>query len=73
MIKIDKGLPVVPNGAGAPSKYPTKFLEIGDSFFAAGAKQPSIASALFHYKPKKFVTRSVTENGVCGVRVWRTE
>lgn len=74
MIKIDKNVPVPRKPASGI--YPWHDLQPGDSFFAAGIKQPQISGATAFIRKKtgrKFVTRTVTENGVTGVRVWRVE
>ena len=78
MIKIDKGIPVPPRmPRGARSKYPFLGMEVGDSFFVPGIKprqiSPRSCSARLRAEGAKFATRSVTENGVDGTRVWRVE
>lgn len=75
MIQIDKGVPIPPHvrGQGAP-KYPWREMEIGDSFFVSDRHRRSIsaaASSARQHRGHQFATRSVTENGVDGIRVWR--
>jgi len=75
--KIDKNVPI-PEGRWGKrrKKYPFDEMEVGDSFFIHGGKQESITSIMRHWREKlghKYTTRSVVENGVKGVRVWRIE
>ena len=76
-IKVDKGIPIPERrrGPGAPEKYPWREMAVGDSFFV-----PGITSAKFGGTPlsmrnagRVFARRSWTEDGVKGVRVWRTK
>ena len=67
MIEIDKDVPM-------PSPYPYRKLEVGDSFFVADKTTNGMAGAANErLTPKRFTARTVTEGGVKGVRVWRTE
>jgi hypothetical protein len=81
--EIDKGMvpPPPQNGSGPAGKYPWPQMEAGDSFFVPFdgrtriTVQSSIASTGHtwcrrHRPDLKAVTRSVTEDGVEGVRVW---
>lgn len=75
MITIDKGLPVPKRyKSGRPYMYPYEQMEIGDSFFVA--KNRNGGGALVNHAKKvtghTFTLRTVTENGVKGVRIWRT-
>lgn len=58
------------------AKYPWDKMWVGASFFVPGAS-PSGMSATMKYAAKKrgwkFTRRTVVENGVKGVRVWRIE
>ena len=72
-IRVQKGIPLPPKQVGGRrSKYPYARMEIDDSFFLpyrktfTVPKMPALAG-------RKFVRRLVTESGVQGVRVWRTE
>lgn len=69
VVKIDKGVPVP---APYNAKYPWKSLKINDSFFIPQAQrtQSNLHAAALQSKIK-VKTRTVTENGVKGVRVWR--
>ncbi len=67
---IEKGLPT-PNKR--LTRYPFAGMEVGDSFFAPLTLAASILTSARRHHPKRFTTRSVVENGVRGVRVWRYE
>ena len=69
--KIENDIPLPPG-----NKYPFGELEIGQSFFASGKEGANAQPASSRYgrvHGKKFVSRSVTENGVVGRRIWRVE
>ena len=72
--KIDKGVPLL-DRQRKNTVYPWAAMEPGDSFFVAGAAQPSISSCAGAVSRRRsgwrFATRKVTEGGVAGVRVWR--
>lgn len=75
MITIDKDVPM-PSPAKPPPKYPWRSMAVGDSFFIAGltvAKLASLAAWGRKATGYRFTCRTVTENGVAGVRVWRVE
>ena len=69
-IVITKGLPA-PRGRRA--KYPFRDMEIGDSFFAPGSSVIGIHGCARRHRPMRFTCRSVVEDGVSGIRVWRIE
>lgn len=69
-LPIQKGLPT-PNKR--LNRYPFAKMEVGDSFFAPLTPSASILTSARRHLPKRFTTRSVVENGVRGVRVWRYE
>ena len=72
MIPIDKNISVPSRIGNAPiRKYPFQEMELNDSFFAPSAKPANFSTCARPYRPKKFITRTVTENGVKGTRVWR--
>lgn len=59
---------------GRPSPYPFSTMAVGQSFFTVAASSTAIYKSASYYgkcKGRKFTVRSVTENGVDGVRVWR--
>jgi len=71
--KIDKGIPVPePNVRGRTSKYPFRQMEVGDSVFIPRMAS-TISGLLSQAKPMKFTTRTATEDGIKGTRVWRVE
>ena len=66
MIKIDDGVPI------PRSKYPWREMKVGQSFFT---EDPKVRAAGFEAGKRlnlKFVSRTVTENGIKGFRIWRT-
>jgi hypothetical protein len=46
-------------------------MEVGDSFFSPGSSVIGIHGCARRHRPMKFTCRSVVENGVAGIRVWR--
>ena len=74
-IKIETGIPI-PKQKGT-SKYPFQSMKIGDSFFVPNIHVSALSGSMINARnsmnaPKaKWITRTVTENGVKGVRVWR--
>lgn len=55
-------------------KYPFADMVPGDSFFVPGTAAKNVgasASGWGYRRGQKFTTRTVTEDGVPGVRVWR--
>ncbi len=76
-IPIDKGVPCpIPRRGGRI--YPWNRMEVGDSFFTpkdlrrVRAASHSFTS-LHPERCLKYTARSVTENGVKGTRIWRTQ
>lgn len=69
-ISITKGLPTPHRGR---AKYPFRDMEVGDSFFAPHASVIGLHGCARRHRPKRFTCRSLVENGVAGVRVWRTQ
>lgn len=77
---IDDGIPLPDRlyKGGRKAKYPFDQMAVGQSFFvpADGEKKKSVRAAA-HGASKRydgnrtFATRSTTENGVAGTRVWR--
>ena len=82
MFKVDKNITKPKfRGRGAPSKYPFKSMEVGDSFFVPVGKFKSISAlnssvmnsgAVSLGRRSNVSTCAVTEGGVEGVRAWRT-
>ena len=74
MLKIDKNVPMpMKYAGGAPTKYPFRAMDVGDSTFVTGGKPSHFGGCFTKLSPKKFATRTVTEKGVVGVRIWRIE
>lgn len=75
MFQIDKNVPAPLSGRNR--LYPWGELEPGDSFFVPGRTTRNIGGAIGQarnrYPDWEIVARTVTENGVKGVRVWRVE
>jgi hypothetical protein len=72
-IKIETNIPMPAKlGSGREAKYPWATMNVGDSFFAPGAKGASmagnIATAKKRYPGTAYTYRTVDG----GVRVWRT-
>lgn len=74
MLKIEKGIPIpAPTGLS----HELGQFEIGDSAFievAKGKKTSTFCAMVYNYAArsgKEFKTRTATENGVRGVRIWR--
>lgn len=78
MMRIDAGIPMPPKGRLRSSKYPIPDMKVGDSIFRAGnGARAKLCSAAWGYcnlnaPTWKFTTRTVTEDGVVGARMWRT-
>jgi len=80
--KIEKGIPLAAETRGRKRKYPWPEMEVGDSIFVAGqsshdkgGKRSAYTSAQHYARRRdlKFAVRTVTEDGVDGVRIWRVE
>ena len=57
---------------GRPPKYPWRTMEIGQSFLVIGRTSGSIQhDAAKYYRPRRYKCRTVTKNGMTGVRVER--
>ena len=79
MIPIDKGVPIpayVPGPpVGSAPKYPWRTMEVGDSFFVGHMDSQQVSSgaaAAGRKLSRRFVTRRLIEDGIAGIRVWRT-
>ena len=77
MFKVEKGVPIPVARRGTEKKYPFSDLEIGDSFFVSGKLvvtfSGQVSTAAKRMPGRRFTARTVTENGIKGVRVWRTK
>ncbi len=65
---VEKGIPV-PRSASGWVKYPFRQMEVGDSFFVAGATSKTLVNAAqgHRYEGRKYTVRTVDG----GARVWR--
>jgi hypothetical protein len=68
--------PNVPIPANTRNKCPFRSMKIGSSFFAPwvnGKPLATIAAFAFHRTNREysFTTRTLMENGIKGVRIWR--
>lgn len=73
-IKIDKGVPLPEPKRGRKGTYPWDELQVGDSFFVPGKTCNTFGGFLTRLKKAggiECVIRSVTENDIKGVRIWR--
>lgn len=71
-IEITENVPP-PLHPGRPSKYPFRELLVGQSFFAQGARLRSLPITYWRGCTGFILLgRQVTEDGLNGVRVWRT-
>lgn len=73
---IDTAVPIPdPRGGLGKLKYPFPMMNVGDSFFVPGRGSQGVKGSINYWnaRGRKFTTRTRTENGVYGVRVWRVE
>ena len=72
--QIDADIPL-PSRRGNGSKYPFHLMTVGDSFFVPDVKGATLSNAAGHWRKRgfNFAVRMVTEDGVRGARIWRTE
>lgn len=78
-IQIEKGVPVPIGNFSEKNTFTAtlRSMEVGDSFFKAAESPTALQLRINSCKryvgeDRKFVTRTREENGVKGVRVWRT-
>lgn len=71
-IKVDKDIPMPPRRKER-RKWPFDEMNVGDSFFAPEVKAAHFGPYARRLLPKRFTTRTVTENDIRGIRVWRFE
>lgn len=69
--QIEKGVPIPQKQLD--TKYPFRSMDIGDSFFTTGTPASYISLHTRLLRPKRFSCRTVIENGVKGLRIWRLE
>ena len=79
VITVDKNVPM----KASKTVFPWKKMSVGDSFFAGGyvagvasqkpgMKHLTTIAGKLGIPGSKWSLRTVTENGILGVRVWRT-
>ena len=56
---------------GQLPRFPLRHLEVGDTYFCAGAQILQVHNIVAKWKPKKFRCRTMSINGVPGVYVVR--
>lgn len=71
--KIDKGIPLPSSYAGGQGRFPFADMQVGDSFFVTQVSMSRLLLAARKFRPMRVTARTVVENGVRGVRVWRIE
>ena len=74
MFEIDKDVKL--EDTSAYKKYSFGAMEVGDSFFVPFALGDGARGAAYGYGSRhgvKFTTRTLTENGERGTRIWRIE
>lgn len=76
-VKLDSNIALPDMRRAGRSIYPFAEMKVGQSFFVGESQRNpksvmTAASAIQKKIESKFVTRTVTENGKAGVRVWRT-
>ena len=74
-IRLDHNIPL-PRRRGAHRIYPFAEMRVGDSFFVPHKGQKRLAAQLVSGARSQGIrasARTVTENGVEGVRCWRIE
>jgi hypothetical protein len=76
MFTIESNIPVPSEAYERPdarSKFPFAQMEVGDSFFVAGAISRSTRYSAQYRTGHVYVTAPETRDGVEGTRVWRDE
>jgi hypothetical protein len=71
----------VPMRRGSNDKYPFGSMSVGDSFFVPGVTTKTSPGAnrftgqngRVRFPDRGFTVRSTTEDGIAGVRCWRTK
>jgi hypothetical protein len=71
--EIQAGVPVPKRGR--VSRYPLRTMDVGESFFTPGKSTAAMCAAVRRAAKdtdRDFTVRAVEENGLKGVRCWRT-
>lgn len=82
-VQIDKGVPIPRARGGRGAVWPWRKMDVGDSFFAAGyasraeSRSPgqpvlTVSHGARVVPGSRWAVRAVVEDGIAGVRVWRT-
>jgi hypothetical protein len=75
---IERGVPVPPLGRQLVRKYPFCAMKVGDSFFVPGQTSVKgsarVAAATYGRRNNmRFTGRTVTQDGISGLRIWRVK
>ncbi len=76
ILEIQSGIALPRGDLGSYRRYPWNALGVGDSFFAPGRDVRTISSSAGQAARRlhtRYTCRTVVEDGVRGVRVWRAE
>jgi len=73
MVKLDDDIPMPRAGVASTRncRYPLATMGVGQSFAAPVDQSTNIGGRFHSLKPKKFARRTVIENDIKVVRVWR--
>lgn len=74
-MSIESNVPLL-QARGGFRKHPWEKMELGDSFFVAGTTVERLSSVAVRAARRlggKFTCRTVKEQGIPGVRVWRVQ
>jgi hypothetical protein len=72
MVSIEGNKAIPDADVGRRRRYPWKEMKVGDSFFSKAKGFETLASRANRvYFPRKWTWRTVTEEGVKGIRAWR--
>lgn len=79
-MKIDSDVKIpefVRTNIGSTAKYPFRAMRVGDSIFMGGKDGEILSAAARKFAQRNpewaFIRRTVCENGVVGIRVWRVD
>ena len=76
MTKILKGIPLPPSNAGRKQSHPFAEMEVGDALDVPAKNFNCATAAAVYWRRKfpdrKFVGRTINENGRTVYRFWRT-
>lgn len=72
IVKVENGFPI-PGKNGRRNSWPFRDMEIGQSFSVPVDQSATPRSMMNRYGAKKFISRTVIENGGKVCRFWRVE